>query len=88
MKIITTTTCDLSEEEIDLFMTAMTRARGISAWGEEHKDEMPEPARPLSENAGKVADEIRDFLEWMCVDVENLEWAYDDKDYKEYKGEC
>lgn len=33
MKITTTTTCDLSQEEIDLFMTAMTRARGISTWG-------------------------------------------------------
>lgn len=88
MKIATTTTCDLSEKEIDLFMTAMARARGISTWGEEHKDELPESAKPLAEEADKVACVIRDFLEWMCVEVDDLEWDYDDKDYKEYKGEC
>ena len=88
MKITTTTTCNLSDKEIDLFMTAMTRARGISTWGEEHKAELPESAKPLADEADNVASAIRGFLDWMGVEVDDLEWDYDDRDYKEYKGEC
>lgn len=88
MKITTTTTCDLSEKEIDLFMTAMVRAKKIRNWGEEHRNELPESAQRLAEVSHEVVSTIRGFLEWMGVEVYDLEWDYDNKDDKEYKGEC
>lgn len=88
MKIERTTSVDLDDKEIEIFMTALARLNGIGNWAEEHENELPEPAKPMADEAYKAYNALESFLQWMCVNVDDLLWDYEDKDYKEYKGEC
>lgn len=73
MKINKTVTVALDKEEIDLFAKALDHLNYISEWGEAHLADLPEPAKPLADKAEHVYFELRDFLNWMCVDTDEIE---------------
>ena len=77
MKINRKVTFELNQEEIDLFMEARAKAMAISNWGADNVANLPESAKPLEDEADKVARAIYEFLTWMCVDVDELDWAFD-----------
>lgn len=73
MKIDKVVTVALDKEEIDLFAKALECLNCISEWGEAHLADLPEPAKPLVDKAEHVYFELRDFLNWMCVDTDEIE---------------
>lgn len=84
MKINHTVTADMSKEEIDIFMRALCRAKGISTWSENVKEYLPESAKIMSEEADKVAYAIENFLEWMSIEIEDYIYQYEELDFKEF----
>lgn len=84
MQISRTVTVDLNKNEIDLFMKALCRAKGIANWAENHEKELPESAKGLNEQAYEVYDVIRGFLEWMDIDTEDYIYQYEDMDYSTF----
>ena len=87
MKINRKITFELSEEEIDLFMKARAKALAISNWGADNVNNLQESAKPLEDEADKVARAIYEFLTWMCVDVDELDWAFDIEDVEDEEEE-
>lgn len=87
MKIERTTTVDLSEKEIDIFMTALARLNGIGNWAEEHEKELPEPAKTMADEAYKAYNALESFLQWMCVNVDDLLWNYEETDGENFPDE-
>ena len=73
MKINKTVTVALDKEEIDLFVKALDHLNYISEWGEAHLEDLPEPAKPLADKAEDVYFTLRDFLNWMNVDTDEIE---------------
>lgn len=84
MNITRTVTVDLNKDEIDLFMKALCRAKGIANWAENHEKELPKPAKGLNEQAYEVYSVIRGFLEWMGIDIEDYIYQYEDEDYNAF----
>ena len=77
MKINRKVTFELSDEEINLFMKARAKAQAISNWGADNVNNLPKSAKPLEDEAYKVARTIYEFLAWMGVDVDELDWDFD-----------
>lgn len=73
MKINKTVIVALDKEEIDLFAKALDHLNYISEWGEAHLEDLPEPAKPLADKAEDVYFALRDFLNWMNVDTDEIE---------------
>jgi len=80
MKINTTTTVDLDSKEIDILMKAQQVLGRIANFAEAHKNELPEPAKNMGNLADETREKVRWFLEWMCVDLDDLDWNYDPED--------
>lgn len=87
MKINRTTTVDLNDKEITIFMTALARLNGIGNWAEDHENELPEPAKPMADEAYKAYNALEAFLQWMCVNVDDLLWDYEVTDEKNFPDE-
>lgn len=87
MNITRKVTVNLNKNEIDLFMKALCRAKGIANWAENHEKELPESAKGLYEQADEVQSVIRGFLEWMGIDTEDYIDQYEDIDYDAFVKE-
>lgn len=87
MNINRTVTVDLNRNEIDLFMKALCRAKGIANWAENHENELPSSAKGLEEQAYEVQSVIRGFLEWMGIDTEDYIYQYEEMDYTTFVQE-
>lgn len=84
MNISRTVTVNLNTDEIDIFMTALCRAKGIASWAENHEKELPESVKGLYEQAYEVQSVIRGFLEWMDIDTEDYIYQYEEIDYNTF----